>query len=299
MPDVRGLDNLLVFAAVAETGGFTAAADRLGMTKAGVSLRIRRLEERLGAALFVRTTRQVRLTDAGQSLYDESTPALVALRDALARAGTARGALSGRLRLAAPVDHAAQVLAPAVAAFVAAHPEVAIELHTADRMIDLVAEGIDVAFRLGELRDSSLRATRLGSFEQAVVASPDYLARRGRPAQPDELAAHDWIAFALMRTPLTWTFTSADGRRTQRVRMRARLQVDSSSSLRALLEAGAGISVLDGRSVAAALAAGRLVRLLPRWTLPAGGIYAVYPPGRHVPALARAFVDAYRERLGP
>lgn len=290
------LDDLVVFAMVAECLGFTAAAERLGMTKAAVSLRVRQLEARLGAALFVRTTRQVRLTDRGRALYEATTPALATLRRALDEFGTQAAELSGTLRLTAPVEFAASVLASEISAFCAEHPAVSVELHSADRVVDLVAVGMDLAIRLGELRDSSLRASRLGTFEQVVVGSPDYLRRRGHPAAPSDLSAHDWVSFVLLRAPLTWTFTNTRGRKAS-VKLRSRLKVDSSSALRALLERGAGLSVIDRNSVAPSLRSGALVRVLPDWRLPEGGIYAVPPPGRHSHPLARAFVAALRRRL--
>ncbi|GAP39004.1 LysR family transcriptional regulator [Piscinibacter sakaiensis] len=297
MPRPADLDSLQVFAAVAEAGGFTAAAARLGRTKAAVSLAVRQLEARLGVPLFVRTTRQVRPTEAGQRLHAECRPALDTLREALARAASPQATLEGTLRLTAPVTHAAGRLADVIAAFAERHPGVRVELHTADRMLDLVAEGLDLGLRMGQLRDSTLRATRLGEFEQVPVAAPGYLARHGLPRTPSELAGHAWIALSLLRTPLTWTFTARDGRR-ESVRLRARLQVNGSSSLLALLERGAGLSVLDGPSVAQALADGRLVRLLPGWSLPRGGIYAVFPPGRHLDPRVRAFVALYRAMVG-
>lgn len=290
------LDSLRVFAAVAESGGFTAAAERLGMSKARVSICIRQLETQLGLALFSRTTRRVRLTEAGQALYAESAPALEALGEAMSRVGTLAQGLSGTLRVTAPVDHAMQSVTPALAEFAALHPQLRIALYTGDRIADLVAEGIDLAIRLGELRDSSLRALKLGSFEQYVVAAPAYLQRAGVPDHPSDLVAHEWIAFTLLRTPLTWAFQAADGA-SETVRTRSRIEVDSSASLRALLLCGAGISALDQFSVEAAMREGRLRRVLAAWRLPQGGVYAVLPPGRHVPAKVRAFIDFYRSYM--
>lgn len=291
------LDRLLVFAAVAETGSFTAAAERLGITKAHASLQIGRLEAQLGTALFTRTTRRVRLTDAGQALFERTAPALDTLGDAFHSAGSSEGGLSGTLRITAPVGHATQSVAPALAEFAALHPALQFELYTGDRVLNLVEEGIDLAIRLGELRDSSLRAIRLGGFDQIAVAAPDYLARKGTPQTPDDLADHDWIGFTLLRAPLTWTFTRP-GSEPRTVRMKARIRVDSSAALLALLQRGAGISVLDQFSTADALRDGRLVRVLPDWLLPAGGVYAVLPPGPHVPAYVRAFVEFYRGFVG-
>jgi DNA-binding transcriptional LysR family regulator len=293
---MNSLDPLLVFAAVAEAGGFTAAAERLGMTKSAVSLRVRQLETRLGVDLFVRTTRRVQLTDAGQRLFTASSDPLRALRDALTGLASSRQLLAGTLRITAPVEHSASSLAPFLTRFASAHPHLRIEVFAADRVLDLVAGGIDVAIRLGHLRDSSERATLLTEFEQWVVAAPAYLRDRRPPGRPKDLGEHEWLSMSLLRTPLTWTFSSARGRK-ESVRVRARMQVDSTSTLRALLESGAGVSVLDHPSVSTLVRDGRLVRLLPSWKLPKGGIHAVFPPGKHVSATARAFVEGYRNDL--
>jgi DNA-binding transcriptional LysR family regulator len=290
------LNALLVFAAVAEAGGFTAAADRLGVAKAKVSLEVSRLEGQLGVGLFSRTTRRVALTEAGQTLYAECIPQLRSVEDALAQLGAGSAELSGTLRIGCTIDHAVQSLAQVVAAFSALHPRVQIDLRTSDRVIDVVEEGLDVTFRLGWLRDSSMRAIKLADFAQRVVASPDYLRRRGVPNEPDELAQHEWIALSLLRSPLTWNFTSPAGE-PRTVRMRARLRADSSAALRALLDAGAGVSALDEFSAEESLRSGRLVQLLPNWSLPGGGLYAVYPPGRHLSARVRGFIEFYRSTL--
>lgn len=294
------LNALLLFAAVAETGGFTAAADQLGVAKAKVSLEIGRLEAQLGVSLFARTTRRVALTDAGQAVFDACVPALRGVQATLAQLGEAEAgtALGGNLRIAATVDQAVQSLAPAIAAFAALHPALQIDLRTSDHVVDMVKEGIDVAIRMGWLRDSSLRATRLAEFSQTVVASPTYLRAHGTPRQPQDLAAHRWVALTLMATPLTWKFTGPAGL-AETVRMRSGLRVDSAATLRALLECGAGISVMAMPNAAAAIDAGLLVPLLQDWTLPAGGVFAVYPPGRHLPPQVRAFVDFYAARLKP
>lgn len=289
-------DGIVAFTAVATSGSFTAAAERLGKTKASVSAQVKRLEMNLGVSLLARTTRRVRLTTEGEVLYRAATPALKALDNSLAAAGNERAGLTGTLRITAPIDPAVQSLAPALAAFSRQHPGLQLELHTADRVIDLVAEGIDLALRFGALRDSSLRALKLGEFEQHVVASPAYLKRHGVPQTPADLAEHQWICFSLLRSPLTWTFYKKKEVKT--VRMNARIRVDSSAALRSLLIQGAGISVLDNLSVAEAVSKKNLVRVLPDWSIAKGGIYAVLPPGRHAPASVRAFIDFYRESLG-
>lgn len=285
------LNALPVFAAVAEAGGFTAAAQRLGVAKAKVSLAVARLEAQLGVTLFSRTTRRVALTEAGQGLYAQCVPALRGVQESLSQVG-ADAELTGSLRIAASVDYAAQTVAPAVAAFAALHPRLEIDLRTSDRVVDMLKEGMDVALRMGWLRDSSLRAAKLGEFEQYLVASPAYLARAPRITAPHDLAGHDWVALTLLQTPLTWQFSSARGQK-RVVRVTARLRTDSVGALRSLVLSGCGVSVLDQFSGAEALHTGQLLRVLPAWSLPKGGLHAVYPPGRHVPAKVRAFIDFY------
>lgn len=289
------LNALLVFAAVAEQGSFTAAADRLGVAKARVSLVVSRLERELGLTLFARTTRKVALTEAGEALYRGCVPPLREAQEAVARIGSGEG-LNGTLRVAAPIEYAARTLAPVLAGFVAAHPAVEIDLRTNERVVDMLKEGIDVAVRLGWLRDSSLRAVRLGDFEQHVVAAPAYLQRMPPIREPRDLAAHEWIGLVLLPSPWTWKFTSARGQ-VRTVRVAGRLRTDSAAALRGLVQAGAGVSVMDEFTAAAALREGSLVRVLPNWSLPRGGVHAVFPPGRHLPAKTRALVEHLRASL--
>ncbi|MES2130536.1 MAG: LysR family transcriptional regulator [Pseudomonadota bacterium] len=291
------LNTLTVFDAVVAAGSFTAAAERLGVAKAKVSIQVGRLEHQLGVTLFARTTRKVTLTDAGRLLHEQCQPMLAGLHDALAQAGSELGELHGSLRLATTVNHAQQSLAPAVAAFAAIHQDLRIDLRTGDRISDLVAEGIDLSFRMGWLRDSSQRAIKLGEFAQHVMAAPSYLKQHGAPKQPSDLAAHAWVALSLLSAPTTWKFTDASGH-VETVHMKARLQTDSPTALLALVERGAGVTAMDSLSAQPAIAGGTLVRLLPAWSLPVGGIYAVLPPGRHVPPKVRAFIDFYRRWLG-
>lgn len=289
------LNALPVFAAVAEAGGFTAAAERLGLSKAKVSLAVSRLEAQLGASLFARTTRRVVLTEAGQALYTQCIPALRGVQESLAHVAGA-GELRGVLRISVAVDFAMLFLAPAIAQFAARHPALEIDVRTSDRVADLLKEGIDLAIRAGWLRDSSLRATKLAEFEQHVLAAPAYLKNAPPVKTPADLAGHAWVALTLLPTPLTWKFASRRGRG-QTVRMNARLRTDSAPTLRALVQGGLGISVVDSMSSAQAVGEGKLVRLLQDWSLPKGGVYAVYPPGRHVPAKVRAFIDFYKSWL--
>lgn len=294
--DQIDLNALGIFDAVVEAGSFTAAAHRLNVAKAKISVQIARLEQQLGTALFTRTTRRLSLTDAGRQLHEQCQPALLGLQDAILQVGAANKALTGVLRIATSVMHASQSLAPAVARFAALHPDLRIDLRSNDRISDLVTDGIDLSFRMGWLRDSSQRAIKLSEFDQILLAAPAYLKKHGHPQLPQDLRNHAWIALNLLPTPLTWQFSHIDGE-TQTVHMRSRLQVDAPSSLLALLQQGAGISVMDSMSAKSEMLSGKLQQLLPEWRLPSGGIYAVLPPGRHVPHKVRAFIDFYRAQL--
>ncbi|RJG08295.1 LysR family transcriptional regulator, partial [Massilia cavernae] len=255
LPGQIDLNDLMVFGAVAEAGSFTAGAERLGVAPAKVSLEIARLESQLGVALFTRTTRKVVLTEAGHALREDSLPLLQRLLASVANLQTADAELTGSLRIAAPVDHAVQLLSPALARFAAMHPRLHVDLRTSDRVSDLVGEGLDVAIRMGWLRDSSMRAVRLGGFDQYVVTSPAYLKTIEPPRMPEDLASLEWIALSLMRTPLTWPFTS-DGQAPQTVHMKSRIRVDSPGALGALIRAGAGITIMEQYSVREDLASG-------------------------------------------
>ncbi|MCE7520205.1 LysR family transcriptional regulator [Vreelandella titanicae] len=285
------LNGLPIFVALVEAGSFTKAAERLGCTKTRVSLQIRQLETRLGVTLFLRTTRRVQLTQAGEALYHQCHPLLIDLQGALASTVSDTQQLHGELRITAPEDYAAGVLSDAVVAFSRLHPALHIELRSGDQVSDMVQDGIDLAFRLGWLKDSTLRARRIGTFQQHVVAAPDYLKRYGTPSHPKALEDHAWIAFTPLKAPLTWTFQRRDER--YEVQMSAGLAANSTVSLVALMVAGGGLSVLPDMTAAPEIAAGRLVRVLEEWTLPEGGAYAVYPPGRHITAKTRAFMTFF------
>lgn len=290
------LNSLTIFDCVVEAGSFTRAADRLGIAKAKVSVQIARLERQLGVSLLTRTTRQVTLTDAGRTLSEQCQPLLRGLSDALAEAGNDQGELSGMLRISTTAMHATQSVGPALVQFAALHPRLQIDLRTGDKVADMVAEGIDLSFRMGWLRDSSQRAIKLREFSQFVVAAPAYIKQHGRPKRPEHLASHSWLSLSLLPTPLTWTFSRPEHDDVT-VHMHSRFQVDAPGALLSLIEHGAGVGVLEEMSMKEALEAGRVVKLLSAWSLQKGGVYAVLPPGRHVPAKVRAFIDFYRAYL--
>ncbi len=296
LPGKIDLNDLVVFVAVAETGGFTSAAARLDVATAKISVEISRLEAKLGVALFSRTTRKVALTDAGQALYEKSGPLLQQLSEAIDHVMSGQEQLAGTLRISATVDHATLSLVPALAEFSRQHPYLAIDLRTSDRVVDLIDDAIDVSIRLGWLRDSSNRAAKLGEFEQYVVGSPKYFKDGRLPSEPDHLEVLDWIALTLLPAPFTWKFVSPEGE-TRTVHVKSRIRADSPGVLRSMLQEGMGISVLDQFNAQDAIASRRLVRLLPDWTLPSAGIYAIYAPGKQVAGKVRSFIDFYSQYL--
>lgn len=290
------LNRLAAFAAVVESGSFTAAAEKLGLTKAMVSQHVSRLERELGITLLTRTTRKVTPTEAGAAFYADCAPVLQEVEAAIARVGGESEVPAGTLRLTVPEDYGAAVVVPALAGFLHKFPGVKVELVATDQVVDLVAGRFDLAIRTGWLRDSSLRATQLGSFDQVVAASPAYLKNAGTPKRPQDLAQHRWIALTLLRSSLTWNFSGRNGK-SQTVRVSPAISTNSTASLRAFMREGLGISVLPDYMLDADISAGRLTRILPAWSLPQGGVHAVYPNVRYTSAKVRAFVDFLRNQL--
>jgi len=285
------LNRLAVFVAVVEAGSLTAAAGRLGLAKSMVSKHIQLLEAELGVGLLVRSTRTLRLTEAGRGFYEASRQVLQAAGDAIEQARTGRDSVQGKLRVAAPVDYGVMVVAPLLSRLRALYPELTVELQCADHRVDLVAEGIDVAVRLGKLGDSGHQAARVGPLLRWLVASPDFIARHGLPAEPAALAPLPWVELTVVAQPGSFTLSNAGGR-TQEVAMRNTVfSTNSAYASRAAALAGNGVLRATVFSVRDDVAAGRLVRLLPDWSLAASDIHAVYPASPHLPYKVRVFID--------
>jgi DNA-binding transcriptional LysR family regulator len=283
------LSRLEVFLAVAEARGFTKAAERLGVTKAMVSQQVGRLETELGTSLFQRTTRRVVLTAAGQRLYERALPLVGDLSTVLDELGTEDQVVAGTLRLTSSDDYVEAELGEQLARFADLHPRLTIDLITSDEVLDLVREGIDVAVRTGWLRDSSMHAVQLRALRQCLIASPDLIARMGQCRVPEDIKNLPWIAMTRLSSPLTWRFSQRG--RQKIVRVSSSLRTNSTAAALALARAGAGATILADFMVADALRDGSLVQLLPEWSLPEGGVFAVYPSTRHVPSRVRAFLD--------
>ena len=290
------LNRLVVFVAVVEAGSLTAAARRLGLAKTMVSTHMQRLEVEVGASLLVRTTRSLSLTDAGAAFYEASRRIVLEAEQAIAAAGEETADPRGILRVSAAVDYCSNVLAPMAVELVKRYPLLKIEMIAEDRRADLIAEGVDLAIRVGRLADSSHQAVQVGTFEQWLVGRPDLFAAGESPRHPEQAAAYPFIALTVLPNPLSRTFENAAGDR-RSVRFDAAILSNTALAVRRAALAGGGLAVMPDFAVAGDVAEGRLIRLLPDWTLPGGGIHCVFPQARHRPKKIRVFVDALREQL--
>lgn len=291
------LEDMEIFARVVEAESFTGAAARLGLAKSLVSRRLAKLEERLGTPLIARTTRRLALTEAGRSFYERARRLIEEAAEAEATAMATAVDLRGRLRLAAPMSFGQIHLAPAVGRFLADHPAVAIEVDLNDRYVDLVGEGYALAIRIGRLKDSSLVTRRLAPARMVLCASPAYLARRGRPRTPADLADHDCLLYTNRAAGDLWRFRA--GGRTTAPAIRARIAANNGDFLARAAIDGLGIALLPSFIVSAALARGDLEQLPCGEPVDDSAIHAVLPAGRHPPLLVRRFVDFLAGAFGP
>lgn len=285
------LNRLAVLVAVVETGSLTAAAQRLGLAKSMVSKHMQLLEAELGVALLVRSTRKLALTEAGRAFYDSSRRLLQDAEQAIEAARSGRDQPQGTLRVATPIDYGVIVVAPLLARLQARYPGLKVELEGGDQRIDLIAAGIDVAVRLGKLADSGYQAAYVGPLLRWLVASPDFVARHGMPLEPQALAALPWITLTVVAQPGLFTLRDPDGR-VHEVRVRNSVfSTNSAYASRAAALAGAGVLRATVFSVREDVAAGRLVRLFPDWSLEQSDIHAVYPATTRLPQRVRVFID--------
>lgn len=273
---------------VVETGSFSAAARDLRVGQPAVSKVIALLEARLGVRLLVRSTRRLQPTEAGQAYYERARRVLDDAEEAEVAARGLGAGLQGRLRVCAPVTFARLHVAPRLAGFLTAHPKLNLELVMDDRHVDLLEERIDVALRLGDLKDSSLTARRIGHCDRLVVASADYLAQHGEPRSPAELTAHEAIVYAQEVGGDEWRFRQ--GTAETSVHMRSRLAFTAAEGVREAVIAGLGLAIVSRWMMAPELAAGTVQPVLADWQLPTMDLWAIFPTGRLPSAKARAFL---------
>lgn len=280
---------MAMFVRVVESGSFSAVARELDTTQPNVSKLIRALEARLGGRLLARSTRRLSLTDEGRRYYEDCRRILEAVDAAEHSFQTGRERVAGPLRVAAPVSFGRRRIAARLGDFLARHPQVAVELLLSDDNTDLVAEGIDVALRLGPLADSGLIARALGHAPRITVAAPGYLAHRGEPRTPAELLGHECLVFTPTPTVNAWVYLH-DGERIV-VNVSGRLRTNSSEAIRELALAGLGIARAPRWLFADELASGRIVPILSGYAPEPVAIHAVSPANRRQSARVRAFID--------
>ncbi|MFN3281889.1 MAG: LysR family transcriptional regulator [Tabrizicola sp.] len=281
------IDELKAFVATAQTGSFTAAAEQLGTSNRLTSKYVAGLEARLGVRLLQRTTRKVGLTPAGEDLLSRAPALLDDLDDLIAGVAEGSRGFSGVIRLSAPVTFGELHVAGMLDRFGRLHPGLSFDLRLDDRHVDLAAEGIDLAFRMGRTDTQTLKQRRLGGFASVLVASPDYLARRGRPASPQDLAGHDCILDTNRRDPRRWAF----GRPPVPVAVQGRFRVNSARAAVELAAAGQGLAYAPRFAARAALEAGAVVPVLADWPGEEGQLSAVWLEGRVLPRKIRALID--------
>ena len=291
------LDELAVFAAILDTGSLVGAARRMRRSAPAVTRALAALEERAGARLIERTTRQLAPTEAGRRLVARARQLLADYGEAIGAVNEGRNApLRGLLRVTAPLVFGRRHVTPLVASFLDMHPGVRIELVLSDRNLDLIDERIDVAVRIGRLSDSRLVARRVGQVRRVLCASSEYLARRGRPRTPSDLANHDIVFNSGRPAPMEWRFRVSGRDRT--VRLTPRLMVTEVESMLLAVRAGRGIGRAFSYQVADDFSAGTLERLLREFEPPALPVQLVVPTGRYMPPNVRVFLDHAAQVLG-
>jgi len=285
------LEDLRTFVDVADAGGVSSAARRLGVSKSIVSRRLFRLEAELGVQLLARTTRGAALTEAGVT-FREHAARVCAEIDVALEAIMPAGELRGRLRIAAPLSLGPTHLAPVFAEMARRHPLLHVQASYGDRFVDIIEEGFDCAIRVGYLSDSNLIARRVGAVTGKLVASPDYIGEHGAPETPDELVTHQ----ALMQGTEAWQLI--DGDKTISIRPQGRFKADNGTALAAAAVAGLGIAWLPDHLIKSYLDSGALVQVMPRYPVPAGGMFVVRPPGQHSTRKVRVLTELLIEHFG-
>jgi DNA-binding transcriptional LysR family regulator len=289
------LNEMAIFVHVVEASSFTGAARNLGLPKSTVSRKITQLEERLGVRLIQRTTRSLRLTDTGNAYYGHCSRILSEIEEANLAVTHMQTTPTGTLRVTAPVLFGSTVLATLIADFIDQHPQLKIDLVLSDQVLDLVQEGIDVAFRIGQLEDSSLIGRYLGDVSPTLCASPEYISRFGKPQKPSDLEDHRVVGPAGWTS---WNLTDENGKELH-INVKPKVQANDFATLYSLTLAGTGITPLPALIAAPGIQTGNLVQILPEFPFETSPIHALYPSNRHLSAKVRSFVDFVIESIRP
>ncbi len=286
MDDLR---RMTIFFHVVDSQSFSGAARQLGIARSAVSRHISLLEKSIGVRLLNRTTRQISLTEVGETYYRSCARIVAEAEAATRRISQLQDEPQGILRIAAPISMGNRFITPVVRDFMQRYTGLNVELRLDDQVVDMVKEGIDVSIRVGWLHDSNLVARKLGDWPRYLCAAPSYIERHGRPVTPAQLSEHEWIIFTLLPTPYHWTFTR--NKRQERIQVKGRLKTNSADAIRSSLLAGAGIAAQAAFLLRDDIKAGRLEHLLPEWDCGGVGMYAVYQDRRYQQAKVRLFID--------
>ncbi|NCN84985.1 MAG: LysR family transcriptional regulator [Sphingomonadales bacterium] len=285
-----------IFASVARLGSFTAAANELALSKPTISKAISRLEQALGTVLFHRTSRKISLSTAGKSLLPHAQQIARDGEAAMEAARDTTHLLKGQVRVAAPLSYGVSHLAPVIADFMCAYPEIAVDLQLNDAQVDLIEQGFDCAIRIADLPDSSLRAIQLRKVQGYFIAAPSYIKRIGQPEQPSDLVDHDCFIYSNTQSPEFWQITGPDNQ-IANVRPKCRFQSNNGDVMLPALIAGRGIGYLPDFLCQNALDAGELINVLPGWRMGDIALNIVTPPSRLRPARVDALVNFLRDNL--
>lgn len=290
------LHRVQTFLAVVDFGSYTRAAQYLGISKAMASLHIKALEQALASTLLIRTTRHIALTESGQDLYDEFKGIVANIDTAFDNVLHGRNRVSGKLRISSTAEYAETFVLPILPLFTARYPEVRLSYHFNSSLNDLVAEKLDLVIRLGHLADSGFKGRKLGDYGIALVASPDLL--QGQELlEAEDLSRLPWIGNSNLAGPPSWTFNHPR-RGEVEVRVNPGHESNSATAIRALALAGLGLAVLPEWLVLDDLANGRLVRVLPQYSLAPQPVHVLFPNSAHLPRKSRVFIDFLAEHLG-
>ncbi|MGY4816806.1 LysR family transcriptional regulator [Pseudomonas chlororaphis subsp. piscium] len=290
------LTQMATFVKAVELGSFSAAGDDLNLSPQLVGKQVKMLEQHLGVSLLNRTTRRQSLTDFGRAFYQRAKMILADMQAAESLAAETRGTPSGRLRINAPVTFGVRTLSPRLLEYMVKYPQVAVDLTLSNELVDIVDDGYDVVFRIGELASSGLKALPLAPYQLVLCAAPLYLARRPALTNPWDLQQHECLGFSFSDGRSHWSFDGPEGR--VDVPITSKLTINQGDPLLAAAVAGLGIVLQPMELVGAALRDGTLVRLLPQYRVPASAMNMLYAPDRRMTPKLRSFLDFASEALG-